>query len=189
MPTVLAGQTYDLPESPEQITRMFIRDRWNLTKDGVIPARSDITFSLFGWAGRKSYQVSIEPFQPPILTQLNIGSDQWTRYRDPQLVHVYMIKNRDDPPPQMHHITQRVEQIVRENMNSVGYGITSIVLTSPFSRINEEKAFSGNFPNQIETSLWHSTATIELHYTRVTYGVKSNVRTTKTHKYNIEIED
>lgn len=188
-PTVLAGQSYDLQDSPEQITRIFIRDRWNIAKDGYIPARNEITFSLFGWSGRKSYQVSIEPFNAPILTQLNIGREQWTRYRDPLLVHVYVIKNRDEVPPQLHHITQKVEQIIRENINSVGYGISSIVLTSPFSRINQERAYSGNFPNQTEISLWHATATVELHYTRVTYNVKTNVRTIKTHKFNVEIEE
>ena len=189
MVTVLAGTQTDLQESPEQITRIFIRDRWNINQDGYIPARESIQFSLFGWTGRKSYQIGIEPFNAPILTQLNIGIEQWTRYRDPILVHVWMIKHHDVPPPQLHHITQKVEQIIRENINSVGFGITSIVLTSPFSRINEEKAWSGNFPNQTQNTLYHTVATVELHYTRVTYGVKTNVRISKTHKYNVEIEE
>lgn len=188
-PTVLAGQNYDLQEAPETIVRNFIRDRWNLVKVGYIPAKSEITFSLFGWSGRKSYQISVEPFTPPALTELNIGREQWTQYKDQILVHTFIIKHHDEVPPQIHHITQKIEQIVRENITSIGYGLTSIKLTSPFSIVETVTAYTGNFPNQTEISLWHSQAVVELMYYRVTTGVLSNIRMSKIHKFNIEVEE
>jgi|SRR5688572_29763808 len=187
-PTVLAGQSFDLQDSPENITLRFFRDRWKLQKDGVIPAKNEITFGLFGWSGRKSYQISVEPSNaPPIITQLAIGSEQWTQYRDPIFVHVWIVKNKDEVPPQMHHITQRVEQIARENVTNVGYGLTAIRLTQPFNMIELVSGRQGSFQNQTEVSLWHSRAIVELLYYRVTYGVLSGVRKSKTHKYNVVI--
>lgn len=186
MVTTLAGQNYDLQDSPENIALYLIRDRWNLTTDGYIPAKSEISFNTFGWSGRKSYQLSVEPFTPPALLELNIGREQLTQYRDQLLLHVYMIKNRDEVPPQLHHITQKAEQIVRDNIANVGYGITGIRLTSPFSTVETMTAYTGNFPNQVEVSLWHSRAVVELLYYRATTGTLNGVRISKTHKYNVE---
>lgn len=188
-PTVLAGQSFDLQEAPENIVKEFIRDRWPNAKVGYIPAKDEITFSLFGWSGRKSYQISIESFSAATTTELGIGRDQWTQYKDPLYLHVFMIKNYDEVPPQMHNMTQKAEQIVRENITNVGHGISSIRLVSPFSAVNEMMAYTGNFPNQTEVSLWTSRATVELLYYRVTYGTLSAVQKSKIHKYNIEIED
>jgi hypothetical protein len=83
----------------------------------------------------------------------------------------------------MHHITQKIEQIVFDNVNNVGYGIPVIQLRTPFSAIEQTKAFM----NQTEVSLWHSTATVELMYFKVTTGVLETARLFKTHKYNIEV--
>lgn len=190
MPTYIAGQQYDLQDSPENIVKHFIQHRWNLTVDGQIPAKSDIAFSLFGWTGRKSYQISIEPANAPVIMPMNIGSDQWLKYNDPVLIHVWIIKNRDEVPPQMHHITQRIEQIVYENVTNVGYGITAIRMLVPFSAIEQTKGFFGSgsaFENQTEVSLWHSTALVELLYYKVTTGTLQKVTALKTHKYDIEV--
>jgi hypothetical protein len=191
MPTVLAGTQKDLEDSPENIVLYLIRDKWNLERDGLIPAKSEITFSLFGWSGRKSYQVSIEPSNAPIIQHMNIaGTNTYLKYADPILVHVWVVKNRDEVPPALHHITQRVEQIVFENITNVGYGITAIRLLAPFSAIEQTAGIfgGGELSNQTEVSLWHSTAVVELLYFKVTTGVLSSARTTKTHKYNIEVE-
>lgn len=188
MVTVLAGQNFDLQDSPENILLYLIRDKWNLEQDGLIPAKEAITFSLFGWVGRKNYQISIEPSSAPTITNMNIGQDTYLKYNDPILVHVWILKNTDIVPPQMHHITQRVEQIVFENVTNVGYGITGVKLLAPFSAIEERRIFVGtSFPNQTEISLWHSTAMVELLYFRVTTGALRSARKSKTHKYNIEI--
>src|SRR5215203_240006 len=184
-PTVLAGQTFDLQDSPENIVMYLIRDKWNLEVDGQIPAKSEITFSLLGWTGRKSYQISVEPSFAPNIQHMNIaGTNMYLKYVDPVLIHVWIVKNRDEVPPQMHHITQRIEQILFENITNVGYGITAIKLRAPFSIIEER---SGNFGNQTEVSLWHSNAVVELLYFKVTTGTLTGARTSKTHKYNIEV--
>ena len=99
------------------------------------------------------------------------------------LIHVWIVKNKDEVPPQLHHITQRIEQIILENITNVGYGITAIRLTAPFSAI--EQVIGAGWGNQTEVSLWHSTAIVELLYFKVTTGTLSGVRTSKTHKYNI----
>jgi hypothetical protein len=189
MPTVLAGQSYDLQDSPENITLRFFRDRWKLQKDGAIPAKNEITFNLFGWSGRKSYQISVESSNtPPIITPMAIGQEQLLQYRDPIYVHVWIVKNKDVVPPQMHHITQRVEQIVLENVTNIGYGLTAIRLTQPFNMIELVSGRQGGtFGNQTEVSLWHSRATVELLYYRYTYNVLGGVRASKTHKYNIVV--
>jgi hypothetical protein len=189
MPTVLAGQNFDLQDSPENIVLHFLEQRWNHEVDGQIPAKSEITFSLFGWSGRKSYQISVEPSNAPLIQSMNIGgSNTYLKYNDPILIHVWLIKNRDEVPPQLHHITQRIEQIVLENITNVGYGITAIRLTAPFSAIEQVVNISdnGGFGNQTEVSLWHSTAVVELFYFKVTTGTLSGVRISKTHKYDIE---
>lgn len=191
MPTVLAGQNYDLQDSPENIVLHFLEQRWNLEVDGQIPAKSEITFSLFGWSGRKSYQISVEPSNAPMIQHMNIGgSNTYLKYTDPILVHVWLVKNRDEVPPQLHHITQRIEQIVLENITNVGYGITAIRLIAPFSAIEETTGFFGNstrFGNTTEVSLWHSTAVVELLYFKVTTGTLQGARRSRTHKYNIEV--
>jgi hypothetical protein len=188
MGTVLAGQSYDLLDSPENIVLNLIKDRWPLVQDGLIPAKGGITFSLYGWAGRKSYQISIEPYISPQIRSLNIGRDQWLQYNDPLLIHFWLIKNTDEIPPQIHQVTQKIEQIVLQNVTNVGNGITAIRLTSPFSRIELRTGFIGiGLPNQTEISLYHTQATVELLYYRVTYDTFSTVRNSKTHKYNIEI--
>ena len=188
MPTVLAGQNHDLEDSPENITLRLFKDRWKLEKDGAIPAKSEITFTLFGWSGRKSYQISVEPSNtPPIITPLAIGRDQWLQYRDPIYVHVWIVKNRDEVPPQMHHITQRIEQMVLQNVTNVGYGLNAIRLTQPFNMIELVTGRQGGFQNQTMVSLWHSRAIVELLYYRVSYGTLSGIRASKTHKFNVEI--
>lgn len=187
MVTVIAGTQTDLEDSPENIVKNLIRDRWPLTKVGYVPAKSEISFSLFGWSGRKSYQISVEPSTAATLQELNIGRDQWTQYKDPLFIDVYMIKHHDTVPPQMHQMTQKIEQIIRENITNVGYGINAIRLTSPFSTVRTITAYTGDFPNQTEISLYFSRATVELLYYRVTTGTVSEIRKTKIHKYNIEI--
>jgi len=57
-------------------------------------------------------------------------------------------------------------------------------LRAPFSIIEER---SGNFGNQTEVSLWHSNAVVELLYFKVTTGTLTGTRTSKTHKYNVEV--
>lgn len=199
-PTVLAGQAFDLQESPENIVLYLIRDKWPLAVDGYIPAKSEITFSLFGWSGRKSYQISVEPSSAPLVTNLHIGRESYLKYNDPILVHVWILKNRDEVPPQMHHITQKTEQIILENIANVGYGITAIRLLAPFSAVELTTAAasstatgisgrSSEFPNPTEVSLWHSTAIVELFYFRVTTGTLSSVKKTRTHKYNVTVEE
>jgi hypothetical protein len=183
-PIVLAGTQHDLEDSPENIVLHLIEQRWNQQVDGLIPAKSEITFSLFGWSGRKSYQISVEPSNAPRITRKSIGPEAYVQYDDPILVHVWIIKNRDEVPPQLHHITQRVEQIILENIINVGYGISAIKLTAPFSAIEQ---VIGNFGNQTEVSLWHSTAVVELLYFKVTTGILTGARTSKTHKYNIQV--
>ncbi len=188
MSTVLAGTDHDLQDSPENIVLHFIEQRWNLNTDGFIPAKSEITFSLFGWAGRKSYQISVEPSNAPLIQNMNIaGTNTYLKYADPILIHVWIVKNKDEVPPQLHHITQRIEQIVFQNITNVGYGITAIRLLAPFSAIEETAGIfgGGSFQNQTEVSIWHSTAVVELLYFKVTTGTLSGVRTTKNHKYNI----
>lgn len=183
-PTVLAGQNFDLQDSPENIVLHFLEQRWNHNVDGSIPAKSEITFSLFGWTGRKSYQISVEPSNAPLIQNMNIaGTNTYLKYNDPILIHVWIVKNRDEVPPQLHHITQRIEQIVFENITNVGYGITAIKLVAPFSAI--EQVIGTGFGNQTEVSIWHSTAVVELLYFKVTTGTLSGVRISKTHKYNI----
>lgn len=184
-PIVLAGTTHDLEDSPENIVLDLIESRWNEQADGFIPAKSEITFSLFGWAGRKSYQISIEPSNAPRITRKSIGPEGYVQYDDPILIHAWVVKNRDEVPPQLHHITQRVEQIVLENIVNVGYGISAIKLVAPFSAI--EQVIGGSFGNQTEVSLWHSTAVVELMYFKVTTGILSSARRTRTHKYNIQV--
>jgi hypothetical protein len=190
-PTVLAGQNYDLQDSPENIVKNFIEDRWNHEVDGQIPAKSEITFSLFGWSGRKSYQISVEPSNAPLIQNMNIGgSNSYLKYTDPILLHIWIIKNKDEVPPQLHHMTQKIEQIVLENITNVGYGITAIRLIAPFSAIEETKGIfggGGTLSNQTEVSLWHSTAVVELLYFKVTTGILAGARTSKTHKYNIQV--
>jgi hypothetical protein len=191
MPTVIAGQVFDLQDSPENIVRYLIEQKWNLQRDGIIPARDEIRFSLLGWAGRKSYQITVEPAAAPIVTRMSIGSDAYLQYNDPVIIHVWITKNRDEVPPQLHLITQKVEQIILENVTNVGYGITAIQLMAPFSSIETRQYFSQetgteiSLPSSTEVSLWHSQAMVELLYFKVTYNTYNGVRTTKTHKYNI----
>lgn len=193
-PTVLAGTTHDLEDSPENILLYLIRDKWNLEQDGLIPSKEAITFSLFGWSGRKSYQISIEPSNAPAIQHMNIGgSNAYLRYLDPILIHVWLVKNRDEVPPQLHHITQRVEQIILENITNVGYGITAVKLVTPFSAIDQRvglisSSTSSRFGNFTEVSLWHSTATVQLLYFKVSTGPLQGVRIAKTHKYGIQVE-
>ena len=190
MVTVLAGQSFDLQESPENIVRFLIEQKWNIEVDGAIPAKNNISFSLFGWNGRKSYQISVEPSNAAFLTRLSFGQDTYVRYNDPIIVHVWILKNKDEVPAQMHHITQKIEQIIFNNITNVGYGITAIQLRSPFSAIEQTRAIAGpssRFTNQTEVSLWHSTATVELMYFKVTTGVLSDTRILKTHKYDIQV--
>lgn len=187
MPTVISGQNYDLQDTTENIAKYLIRNRWNLQPETNIPARDEITFSNFGWSGRKSYQISVEAYTPPEIVQLNIGTEQIVRCKDQIWVHVYIIKNKDEVPPQMHFISQRIEEIVFENVINVGYGITNVKLISPFSSVELMTAYTGAFPNQVEISLWHSRATIELLYFRSTTGILTTVSKSKIHKYDIVI--
>ena len=192
-PTVIAGQQLDIQRSPEKIVLDLIKYRWPQSQEGEVPPKDQISFSLFGWMGRKNYQISIEPSGAPLLTQLSFGEPLLVRYMDPILVHVWILRNSDEVPDSIHHITQKIEQIINENMTNVGYGITSITLMSPFSAIESREFFSQDsgglrtsFQNPTEISLWHSQAIVELLYfkyiTKV-YGVSA----TKTHKYDIEV--
>src|SRR5687767_7251357 len=192
MPTVLAGQSFDLQDSPETIVKNLLFYRWNLTQDGLIPARDAIAFSLLGWSGRKSYQISVVPSTPPFIQHLSTPPVQYTKYNDPIVIHVWITKNRDEIPAQMHHITQKIEQIVYENVANVGYGITAMQLIAPFSAIevreyfSQEEGMQTSFQNQTEQSLWHSQAVFELIYFKVTTNPLQSARVFKTHKYNIE---
>jgi|SRR5215218_7517532 len=188
MPTVLAGQTFDLQDSPENIVLNLIKNRWNEDRDGFIPGRNEITFSLFGWSGRKSYQISVEPSTAPLIRKLSTPPTMYIKYNDPIVIHIWIVKNRDEVPPQLHHITQKIEQIIYENVTNVGYGITAISLMAPFSAIDVRQEFtSKELQNPTEQSLWHSQAVVELLYFKVMTNPLQSARTFKTHKYNIEV--
>jgi hypothetical protein len=194
MPTYLAGQAFDLQEPPETIVKNLIMYRWNEERDGQVPAKSEIVFMTgLGWTGRKSYQISIEPFSAPMVEKMHLGPEVLLKYKDPILIHVWMQKNRDEYPPALHYITQKIEQIIFENIANVGYGITGIQLTNPFSIIESREYFDqdsgmqSSLQNQTEISLWHTQGIVELLYFKVTTGIVSTVRAFKTHKYNIEV--
>jgi|SRR5687768_13209601 len=193
MPTFIAGQSFDLMDSPENIVKNLLLHRWNELRDGQIPGKSEITFSLFGYSGRKSYQISVEPSTAPFIQHLSTPPNAYTKYNDPIIIHVWIVKNRDEVPPQMHHITQKIEQIIFENVTNVGYGITAIQLMAPFSAIEVREYFSqetgvqSSFQNPTEQSLWHSQAVVELIYFKVTTNPLQSARVFKTHKYNIEV--
>jgi|SRR5215212_7595883 len=194
MPTYLAGQSFDLQEGPEKIVCNLIKYRWNEERDGEIPAKSEIQFVTgLGWSGRKSYQITVEPFASPLVERYHIGPEIMLKYKDPILIHVWINKNRDEYPPALHHITQKIEQIIMENITNVGYGMTAIQLTSPFSVIESREYFSqesglkSSLQNQTEISLWHTQGVVELLYFRVTIGTLATARAFKTHKYNIEV--
>lgn len=189
MPTVLAGTALDIQLAPEKIVRDLIKYRWPEIQTGAIPPKDAITFALLGWAGRKSFQISIEPAGAPIITPLSVGEPLLYRYVDPMIIHVWILKNSDEVPDSIHSVTQKTEQIINENMTNVGYGITSIQLTSPFSAIEQTSGGLFNsgsgFLNQTEMSLWHSTAVVELLYFKYITRL-SGVTSTKTHKFDIE---
>ena len=191
MPTILAGQSFDLQDSPENIVKYLLQQKWPLAKDGLIPAKDEIRFSLLGWAGRKSYQITIEPSDAPFVRRMSIGQDAYLQYNDPVIIHVWILKNKDEVPPQLHHITQKVEQIILENVTNVGYGITAIQLMEPFSAIETREYFSQetgvdiSLPSPTEISLWHSQAVVELLYFKVTYNTVNQISRNRTHKYNI----
>jgi hypothetical protein len=191
MPTYLAGQSFDLMDSPENIIKNLIRDRWNIEADGLIPAKSAISFTLQGWTGTKSYQISVEPSSPPFIQHLSTPPNMYTKYNDPLVIHVWIVKNRDEVPPTMHHITQKIEQLVFENVTNVGYGITAMQLIAPFSAIevreyfSEQEGMQTSFQNPTEQSLWHSQAVVELIYFKVTTNPLQSARVFKTHKYNV----
>lgn len=191
MPTILAGQQLDIQKSPEKIVRDLIMYRWPHVQVGEVPPKDAISFSLFGWTGRKNYQISIEPSTAPMITPLSFTEPFLMRYLDPIIIHVWILKNTDEVPDSIHNITQKVEQIINENMTNVGYGIDSIQLIAPFSAIESREFFSqeggirSSFQNQTEISLWHSQAIVELLYFKYITRLYS-VTTTKTHKFNLQ---
>lgn len=190
MPTVVAGTQLDIQKSPEKIVLELIKSRWNLEQEGQVPPKDQISFSLFGWMGRKSFQISVESSTAATVTPLSIGEPYLYRYNDPVVVHVWVLKNTDDVPDSIHNITQKIEQIINENITNVGWGIHSMRLMTQFSAIEAREFYSvetgivTSLQNQTEQSLWHSQALTELLYFKYVTRV-STVSVSKTHKYNI----
>jgi hypothetical protein len=183
MTTVICGQLTDLPYPNDKIVIDFIKFRWPLS--GFTPAKNSITFSRMGYLGYRDYQISVQSAGPPIVTPLSIGPDRIEKYTDPINIHVWVRKNMDDIPTQLYSITQKIEDIINSNVTSVGYGITSIRLTSPFSVVEISSFLSGNtFKNETEQSLFHMESIAELMYFKSITSL-TQVLATKTHKYNV----
>lgn len=192
MPTVITGTNSGLQLSIEKIVMNLVKYRFPQEAIGDLPSQSQILWSLLGYLGYGDYQVSFEPASAALITPLSIGQDRIERYQDPLIIHLWVRKNIDTIPDSIHSITQKIEEIIKENVTNVGYGITSIIITSPFSQLEEREFFSRGFGGGIQTSmqnateisLWHTQCSVQLDYFLATIHI-DGVSSTKMHKYNV----
>ena len=184
--TVITGQSSDIPVLHHQVVLDLLRSKWPPVASGSVPAKTDITFSLQGFLGNKSFQISTESGSAPNITQLALGSNRLERHMDEIIVHIWVRKNSDIIPTSVHAIRQKIEDLINANVVNVPYGITSMMLKQPFNMVELSSFFTGSqFQNETEISLWHSQAVVELMYFKSTVSV-SALTTTRTHKYDVE---
>lgn len=186
--TVITGQASDIPILHHQVVLDIIKAKWPPVASGSLPAKTDITFSLQGFLGNKSFQISTESGSAPNVTQLALGRNRLERHMDEIIVHIWVRKNSDVIPDSVHLIRQKIEDIVNANVVNVPYGITSMMLKQPFNMVELSSFFTGSqFQNETEISLWHSQAVVELMYFKSTTSVTAiTPAVTRTHKFNIE---
>lgn len=185
MTTVICGQLTDLPHSHEEILMQMLRNRYPLS--GISPAKSSIYFSTMGWAGIRTYQISIEQNASPMVTAISFGMDRIERYEVPMVVHIWVKKNDDKKPKHVFTLAQQLEHIINENTTNAGYGITSVRIMEGFATLEASSFFSGGgFANETEQSLWHTQCMIHLLYFKsITQNSYELVSVEKTHKYNV----
>lgn len=185
MTTVVCGQLTDLPHPHEDIVMQMIKNRY--PNSGVKPTKTSIYFSTMGWAGIKTFQISVEQNSAPMVTPLSFGRDRIERYIVPIVVHIWVRRNDDRKPKTVFTLAQQIESIINENTTNAGYGITSVRIVEGFATLEASSFFSGGgFNNETEQSLWHTQCQVQiLYFKQITQSALELVETTKTHKYNV----
>ena len=186
--TVITGQASDIPILHHQVVLELLRNKWPPDSSGSLPAKSAITFSLQGFLGNKSYQISTESGSAPDVVQLAIGPNRLERHKDEVIIHIWVRKSTDVIPDSVHMIRQKIEDLINSNVVNMPYGITSVMLKQPFNMVELSSFFTGSqFQNETEISLWHSSAVVELMYFKSTISVTAISTTTRTHKFDIQV--
>lgn len=122
MPQVIAGTASDLTKTVARLVMELIRDNWPLT--GIDPAKSNIGFGLGTWDDYGDVDIHVtasagtsEPYD------LSGGLSKVT---DPVLVKIFVRKNQEEIPDNVGTAQRQVEQIIKDNITSLGQGITML---------------------------------------------------------------
>jgi len=185
MTTVICGQLTDLPHSHEEIIMQMLRNRYPLS--GVTPAKTSIYFSTMGWAGIRTFQISVEQNSAPRVTAISFGRDRIEKYEVPIVVHIWVRRNDDKKPKSIFTLAQQLEHIINENTTNAGYGITSVRITQGFATIQASSVFTrGGFGNETEQSVWHTQCLVQvLYFKSIIQNSYDLFNAEKTHKYNV----
>jgi hypothetical protein len=122
MPQVVAGQPTDLQKSVAELVRDLLSANWPASGYDVL--KVDINFGLGTWDDYGDIDIHVNAVagtsEPYVLGW------SYSKITDPVVVRVFYRKNTEEIPPELSKVQRKVEEIIKDNVDSLGQGVTMI---------------------------------------------------------------
>jgi hypothetical protein len=122
MPQVVAGQPTDLQKSVAELVRDLLSANW--PSSGYDVLKPDINFGLGTWDDYGDIDIHVNAVagtsEPYVLGW------SYSKITDPVVVRVFYRKNTEEIPPELSKVQRKVEEIIKDNVDSLGQGVTMI---------------------------------------------------------------
>jgi hypothetical protein len=142
MPQIIAGTASDLTKTVAQLVKELLENNWPTS--AYNPLKSEIGFGLGTWDEYGDIDIHIQS-ERGVSRPFTIAW-KYSMIIDPVLIHLYMKSNTEEIPPNMGNAQRKIEEIIKDNMSSLGQGI-SILRFDGWDRVFED--------NNIQ-SVWHA---------------------------------
>ena len=119
MPQVIAGTSVDFDKTRPKMVKELLENNWPTS--AFDPLKADIGFGLDTWDNYGDIDIHVNAdnaFSEPYTTD-----GRMSRNTDGVIIHLYVRRNVEELPDNMGNAQQKIEEIIKDNIGSLGTGV------------------------------------------------------------------
>ena len=122
MPQVIAGTGVPLSKTIAKLVKELLENNWPTS--AYDPLKADIGFGLGTWDDYGDIDIHVNT--DVSTSQAEDSGGTYTKIIDPVLIKIYVRKNADEIPDNIGNAQRKAEEIIKDNMRTLGQGIPLI---------------------------------------------------------------
>jgi hypothetical protein len=123
MPWVIAGTASDLSKTVAQLVKELLENNWPTA--AFDPLKADIGFGLDTWDNYGDIDIHVNADNQ--FSRYNLIGGTQAENTDHVAIRLYVRKNIEEIPTNMGNAQRKIEEIIRDNVGSLGQGIHLIL--------------------------------------------------------------